>query len=62
MEWAARLARLERTKAETVVTSSAAQKEAEERALVGAAVVKTMSKYRARMDVDTFKKHAKEVL
>lgn len=29
--------------------------------LVGAVVVKTMSKYRARMDVDTFKKHAKEV-
>lgn len=29
--------------------------------LVGAVVVKTMSKYRGRMDVDTFKKHAKEV-
>ena len=29
--------------------------------LVGAVVVKTMSKYRTRMDVDTFKKHAKEV-
>lgn len=29
--------------------------------LVGAVVVKTMSKYRSRMDVDTFKKHAKEV-
>ncbi|KAF8264188.1 hypothetical protein EI94DRAFT_1871740 [Lactarius quietus] len=29
--------------------------------LVGAVVVKTMSKYRARMDVDTFKKHAKEL-
>lgn len=29
--------------------------------LVGAVVVKTMSKYRARMEVDTFKKHAKEL-
>jgi len=29
--------------------------------LVGAIVVKTMSKYRSRMDVDMFKKHAKEV-
>jgi [histone H3]-lysine36 N-trimethyltransferase len=29
--------------------------------LVGGVVVKTMSKYRTRMDVDTFKKHAKEV-
>jgi [histone H3]-lysine36 N-trimethyltransferase len=29
--------------------------------LVGAVVVKTMSKYRTRMDVETFKKHAKEV-
>ncbi len=29
--------------------------------LVGGVVVKTMSKYRARMDIDTFKKHAKEV-
>ena len=29
--------------------------------LVGAVVVKTMSKYRTRMDIDTFKKHAKEV-
>ncbi|KAH9954870.1 hypothetical protein BC827DRAFT_1365398 [Russula dissimulans] len=29
--------------------------------LVGAIVVKTMSKYRTRMDVDTFKKHAKEL-
>jgi histone-lysine N-methyltransferase SETD2 len=29
--------------------------------LVGAVVVKTMSKYRARMEIDTFKKHAKEV-
>jgi len=29
--------------------------------LVGAVVVKTMSKYRARMDVETFKKHAKEL-
>lgn len=29
--------------------------------LVGAVVVKTLSKYRTRMDVDTFKKHAKEV-
>jgi hypothetical protein len=29
--------------------------------LVGGIVVKTMSKYRTRMDVDTFKKHAKEV-
>ncbi len=29
--------------------------------LVDAVVVKTMSKYRTRMDVDTFKKHAKEV-
>jgi len=31
------------------------------RKLVGA-VVKTMSEYRTRMDVDTFKKHVKEVL
>ena len=119
MEQAARLARLERTKAETaaiIAAAAAAQKEAEERALVeaaaaaeeqskeeernaererrrkerkererrgekkrhhdrdrednrdkrllklvGAVVVKTMSKYRTRMDVDTFKKHAKEV-
>ncbi|KAI0287878.1 hypothetical protein BC826DRAFT_1041913 [Russula brevipes] len=29
--------------------------------LVGGVVVKTMSKYRTRMDVDTFKKHAKEL-
>jgi histone-lysine N-methyltransferase SETD2 len=29
--------------------------------LVGGVVVTTMSKYRTRMDVDTFKKHAKEV-
>jgi hypothetical protein len=29
--------------------------------LVGSVVVKTMSKYRTRMDVDMFKKHAKEV-
>jgi len=29
--------------------------------LVGAVVAKTMSRYRTRMDVDTFKKHAKEV-
>lgn len=29
--------------------------------LVGAVVVKSMSKYRAQMDVETFKKHAKEV-
>ena len=115
---AARLARLERTKAETaaiIAAAATAQKEAEERALleaaaaaevqikeeernaererrrkerkerergqkkhhhnrdpednrekrllklVGAVVVKTMSKYRTRMDVDTFKKHAKEV-
>jgi len=118
MEQAARVARLERTKAETaaiIAAAAAAQKEAEERALleaaaaaeeqtkeeeriaererrrkerkerergekkrhhdperednrekrllklVGAVVVKTMSKYRSRMDVDTFKKHAKEV-
>jgi [histone H3]-lysine36 N-trimethyltransferase len=118
MEQAARLARLERTKADTaaiIAAAAAAQKEAEERALVeaaaaaeeqskeeernaererrrkerkekerggkkrhhdrdrednrekrllklvGAVVVKTMSKYRTRMDVDTFKKHAKEV-
>jgi hypothetical protein len=120
MEQAARIARLERTKAETaaiIAAAAAAQKEAEERALVeaaaaaaeeqtkeeernaererrrkerkerergekkrhhddrdrednrekrllklvGAIVVKTMSKYRTRMDVDTFKKHAKEV-
>jgi hypothetical protein len=116
MEQTARLARLERTKAETaaiIAAAAAAQKEAEERALVeaaaaaeeqtkaeernaererrrkerkerergekkrhhddqdnrekrllklvGAVVVKTMSKYRTRMDVDTFKKHAKEV-
>ena len=118
MEQAARIARLERTKAETaaiIAAAAAAQKEAEERALVeaaaaaeeqakeeernaererrrkerkakergeknrhydrdrednrekrllklvGAVVVKTMSKYRTRMDVDTFKKHAKEV-
>jgi [histone H3]-lysine36 N-trimethyltransferase len=117
MEQAARLARLERTKAEAaaiIAAAAAAQKEAEERALVeaaaaaeeqtkeeernaererrrkerkerergekrhhdrdpednrekrllklvGAVVVKTMSKYRTRMDVDTFKKHAKEV-
>jgi hypothetical protein len=119
MEQAARLARLERTKAETaaiIAAAAAAQKEAEERALVeaaaaaeeqtkeeernaererrrkerkerergekkrhhddrdrednrekrllklvGAIVVKTMSKYRTRMDVDVFKKHAKEV-
>ena len=117
MEQAARLARLERTKAETaaiIAAAAAAQREAEERALVeaaaaaekqtkeeernaererrrkerkekergekkrhhgdrednrekrllklvGAVVVKTMSKYRTRMDVDTFKKHAKEV-
>ncbi|KAI0248399.1 hypothetical protein BJV78DRAFT_1379249 [Lactifluus subvellereus] len=108
----ARLARLERTKAETaaiIAAAAAAQKAAEERALVEAAaaaeeqsreeerkaererrrkerkerdekrhgrednrekkllklvggvVVKTMSKYRTRMDVDTFKKHAKEL-
>ncbi|KAF8496200.1 hypothetical protein F5888DRAFT_1615065 [Russula emetica] len=118
MEQTARLARLERTKAETaaiIAAAAAAQKEAEERALVeaaaaaeeqtkeeernaererrrkerkerergekkrhhdpdqednrekrllklvGAVVVKTMSKYRTRMDVDTFKKHAKEL-
>jgi hypothetical protein len=117
MDHAARLARLERTKAEAaaiIAAAAAAQKEAEERAfveaaaaaeeqtkeeernaererrrkgrkerergekrhhdrdpednrekrllkLVGAVVVKTMSKYRTRMDVDTFKKHAKEV-
>jgi hypothetical protein len=118
MEQAARLARLERTKAETaaiIAAAAAAHKEAEERVLVeaaaaaeeqtkeeernaererrrkerkerergekkrhhdpdqednrekrllklvGAVVVKTMSKYRTRMDVDTFKKHAKEV-
>ena len=116
MEQAARLARLERTKAETaaiIAAAAAVQKAAEERALleaaaaaeeqakeeertaererrrkdrrerergekkrdhdqgdsrekrllklVGAVVVKTMSKYRMRMDVDTFKKHAKEV-
>jgi [histone H3]-lysine36 N-trimethyltransferase len=117
MEQEARLARLERTKAETagiIAAAAAAQKAAEERALVeaaaaaeeqskqdernaererrrkerkerersekrhhdrdgevnrekrllklvGAVVVKTMSKYRTRMDVDTFKKHAKEV-
>ncbi|KAI0298466.1 hypothetical protein B0F90DRAFT_1818675 [Multifurca ochricompacta] len=108
----ARLARLERTKAETaaiIAAAAAAQKAAEERALeeaaaaaeqqskeeermvererrqkerkerderrqgrednrekrllklVGAVVVKTMSKYRTRMDVDMFKKHAKEL-
>ena len=114
MQQAARLARLERTKAEAaaiIAAAAAAQKAAEERALVeaaaaaeqlskeeernadrerrrkdrkdkergekrrgednrekrllklvGAVVVKTMSKYRTRMDVDTFKKHAKEVL
>lgn len=119
MMQSARVARLERTKAETaaiIAAAAAAQKEAEERALaeaaaaaedqtkeeernaererrrkerkerergekkrhhddrdrednrekrllklVGAVVVKTMSKYRARMDVDTFKKHAKEL-
>ena len=113
MQQAARLARLERTKAETaaiIAAAAAAQKAAEERALVeaaaaaeklskeeernadrerrrkerkdkergekrrgednrekrllklvGAVVVKTMSKYRTRMEVDTFKKHAKEV-
>jgi histone-lysine N-methyltransferase SETD2 len=112
MQQAARVARLERTKAETaaiIAAAAAAQKAAEERALVeaaaaaeklskeeernmererrrrerkdkergekkgggnrekrllklvGAVVVKTMSKYRTRMDVDTFKKHAKEV-
>ncbi|KAI9508050.1 hypothetical protein F5148DRAFT_1303778, partial [Russula earlei] len=108
----ARLARLERIKAETaaiIAAAAAAQRAAEERALVeattasqehtkqeerkaererrrkerkgrddtrhhrednrerqllklvGAVVVKTMSKYRTRMDVDTFKKHAKEL-
>ena len=110
----ARLARIERSKAEAaaiIAAAAAAQKAAEERAiveaaaaaeeqnkaeerkaererrrkqrkegdekrsghgrederekrllkLVGAVVVKTMSKYRSRMDVDTFKKHAKEV-
>jgi histone-lysine N-methyltransferase SETD2 len=110
----ARLARIERSKAEAaaiIAAAAAAQKAAEERAiveaaaaaeeqnkaeerkaererrrkqrkegdekrpghgrederekrllkLVGAIVVKTMSKYRSRMDVDTFKKHAKEV-
>ena len=116
LERAARLARLERSKAEAaaiIAAAAAAQKAAEERALmeaaaaaeeqtkeeernaererrrkerrerergekksdhdrgdnrekrllklVGAVVVKTMSKYRTRMDVDTFKKHAKEV-
>ncbi|KAH9984712.1 hypothetical protein BJV77DRAFT_1062120 [Russula vinacea] len=116
LERAARLARLERSKAEAaaiIAAAAAAQKAAEERALmeaataaeeqtkeeernaererrrkerrerergekkgdhdrgdnrekrllklVGAVVVKTMSKYRTRMDVDTFKKHAKEL-